>query len=130
MHTLAYAYCSHAQCADCVHAQYAQCAYCAYCAFARTTLCVRRIRANERAYFFFNEVFEKMLQKKILVKLKIFTKFRRKKPALTCSCVGSGKGRFSGEGSCKGEGEVLSVGWGAFIRRKNIRYTKEKRFVR
>ena len=40
-----------------------------------------------------------------------------------------GKGQFLGEGSSKGEGEVLSNGWGASIRRKNIWYTKKRRFV-
>ena len=29
----------------------------------------------------------------------------------------------------KGEGEVLSDGWGGSIRRKNIRYTKTRGFV-
>ena len=43
--------------------------------------------------------------------------------------MGSGKGRFSGEGSGKGEGKVLSDGRGASIRRKNIRYTKKKGHV-
>ena len=80
-------------------------------------------------FFVFTNFKKNLLEKKIRQNFYPFKKNPRKKPTLSCSGVGSGKEQYSGESSGKNEGEVLSDGWGASIKRKNIRYTKKRGFV-
>ena len=81
-------------------------------------------------FFLLQLTLKRVQQKKFLLKnSRILRQSIPKKPTLSCSDVGGGKCQFLGKGSGKGEGEVLSDGWGVSIMRKNILQTKKTGFV-